>query len=228
MEVYFPQDGVTFTEEGHYYELKGQRVPFSLTQAIKLAGFCRKPQSEAEAEAWAAKAKLGTKVHEYTYWLDQGEIELDDLKEYPDYYNRVLGWQQFREDFKFTPDLTMCEVPIAVKVNGCLFAMKLDAYGCIGDGDSICMAVVEKKTTANKEPSHAIQTAAQALAFKSHTESLNLPLKRMAVYLLEEPNSAGRCYTVEPHENRTDEKVFVALLATLQWRLNNGLLKAAI
>jgi hypothetical protein len=96
----------------------------------------------------------------------------------------------------------------------------------MGEETNPSLAVVEIKTTANKEPHHAIQTAGQALAFKSHAESVQMPLKRMAVYLLDKPNGGGRYYTVEPHENRSDEKIFAAALALLQWKINAGLLKA--
>jgi hypothetical protein len=234
METYFESDGMKFHSQdangnpAHFYTLKDQRIPFSLTQILELSGLARQPGSAQEAAAWAEKAKFGTKVHEYSHWLDQGEMELDDLKNYAAYFNSVLGWKQFRDDMQFSPDLTNCEVPIGVRVNGSLFAMKLDRYGVMGEGDELSMVVVEIKTTASKEPHHAIQTAAQALAFKAHAESLQMPLKRMAVYLLPAPNGGGKCYRVEMHEDRTDEKIFVAALATVQWRLNAGLLKAGI
>ncbi len=227
MEVYFPSDGMAFHEDGHYYTLNDQRIPFSLTQVIKLAGMARQPQSAQEAEAWAKKAILGSKVHEYTHWLSQGEIELDDLKAYPDYFNRVLGWQQFCDDFKFMPDLTMCEVPIAVKVNGMMYGTKVDAYGCIGDENNLAMAVVEKKCSVNIEPHYSLQTAGEALCFKAHAEALQLPLKRYLVQLLPEPNGSGKCYRALEHTDRNDERIFVgACLANVYKRLEYGTLKA--
>jgi hypothetical protein len=225
MEIYYAPD-VTFQEDGHAYFLKGQRIPFSLTQILDLSGISRKPTEPSEIAAWPAAARRGTKVHEYTLWLDQGELDLEDLKPYPEYYNRVIGWQQFREDFRFDPDLTMCEVPIAVRVNGMLYAMKLDAYGVIGEGDNLAMAVVEKKCTANEEDSHAIQTAGQAIAFKDHAESLQMPLKRYVVYLFDKLNAANRYYRAVEHTDRSDEKVFAgAGLTNVYWRSQHGLLK---
>ena len=231
MEIFFPQDGVEFIETDpatgqscHYYTLKGQRIPFSLTQVLELSGISRQPSSATEVAARPAAAKRGTKVHEYTLWLDQGELDLEDLKLYPEYYNRVIGWQQFREDFHFEPDLTKCEVPIAVRVNGMLYAMKLDAYGVIGEGEKVALAVVEKKCTADAEDSHAIQTAGQAIAFKSHAESVQLPLRRYCVYLFDKPNAANRYYRVMEHGERSDEKIFAAALTTVHWRAQHGLL----
>ena len=227
MEVYYGEkDGVTFTEEGHAYYLKGQRVPFSLTQILELSGISRQPSSPTEIAARPAAAKRGTKIHEATLLMDQDDFDLETLKPWPEYYNRCVGWQQFREDFHFMPDLTMCEVPIAVKVNGMLYAMKLDAYGVIGEGENIAHAVIEKKCTANEEDSHAIQTAGQAIAFKQHAESLQVPLRRYVVYLFDKPNQANRYYRAVEHTDRNDEKVFVgAGLTNVYWRLNKGILK---
>ena len=227
VEVYYGEkDGVTFTEEGHAYYLKGQRVPFSLTQILELSGISRQPSSATEIAARPAAAKRGTKIHEATLLMDQDDFDLETLKPWPEYYNRCVGWQQFREDFKFMPDLTMCEVPIAVRVNGMLFAMKLDAYGVIGEMGSLALAVVEKKCTANEEDSHAIQTAGQALAFKARAEEVKSLLRRYVVYLFDKPNQANRYYRAVEHTDRNDEKVFVgAGLTNVYWRLNKGILK---
>ena len=121
------------------------------------------------------KAKFGTKIHEYCLWLSKGDLDMDDLKPYPKYWNRVEGWRQFIEDFKFKFDLDWCEVPCAVKVNGILYAMTIDCYGSYGEGENISLAVVEIKTCADQEPSHAIQTAGQAIAFHHHAETVQTP-----------------------------------------------------
>lgn len=226
VEIFGPQDGVTFVEEGHVYYLKGQRIPFSLTQILELSGLSRQPTEPSEIAARPAAAKRGTRVHEYTLWDDQGELDLDDLKPWPEYHNRVLGWRQFREDFKFQPDLTVCEVPVAVRVNGMLYAMKLDAYGTIGEGESIALAIVEKKCTASEESSHALQTAGQAILFKAKAEELKLSLRRFVVYLFDKETSAGKFYRCVEHTDRQDEKIFVgAGLTNVYYRHNKGLLK---
>jgi hypothetical protein len=226
VEVFRPEDGVTFTEDPHAYHLNGKRVAFSLTQVLELAGISRQPTDASEIAARPAAAKRGTKVHEYTLWDDQGELDMEDLKPYPDYHNRVLGWRQFREDFHFEPDLTTCEIPLVVVVNGMTYAMKLDALGTIGEGDNLALAVVEKKCTAQIESSVAIQTAGQALAFRDRAETLQMPLKRFVVQLSDKLNAAGRYYKCVEHTERNDEKIFVAAaLANVYWRFNHGLLK---
>ncbi len=233
MEVFRPEDGMAFVETDpktgqpcHYYVLKGERIPFSLTQILELSGMARQPTEPSEIAARPAKAKLGTKVHEYTLWMDQGELDLDDLRPYPAYYNRVVGWNQFREDFHFEPDLTSCEIPIGVRINGMLYGMKLDAYGVVGEGDNLAMAVVEKKCSVHLEVSYPLQTAGQALAFKNHAESVQMPLKRFVVQLLEKPNGGNKFYKVEEHTDRMDERFFVgSALTNVYWRYNHKLLK---
>jgi hypothetical protein len=226
MEVFRPEDGMEFVEDGHIYKLKGVKVPFSLTQIIELSGLARQPESASEMANRPAAAKRGTKVHEATLLMDQDDFDLESLAPWPDYYNRCLGWQQFREDYHFVPDLSSCEIPMGVRVNGMLYAMKLDAYGCIGEGDKLAMAVVEKKCTAQIEKHVKYQTAGQAIAFKDHATSLNLPLKRLVVQLLEKANAANRYYNLVEHDNKMDEKLFLAAgLTNVYCRLNDGLLK---
>jgi hypothetical protein len=226
VEVFTPADGVTFTEDGHKYFLNGKPIPFSLTQLLELAGMSPYDGKGIDPAVLEAKAKLGTKVHEYTLWADQGELDWDELKPYTKYYNRVLGWKQFREDFHFQPDLTACEIPMVVTVNGMTYAMKLDALGCIGEGDGLALAVVEKKCTYDIEACVAIQTAGQAIAWKERAESLQLPLKRFVVQLGDKPDKDGRCYKCVEYTDRNDERIFVgAVLANVFWRFNHGLLK---
>jgi hypothetical protein len=219
MEIFLAKDGLTFKSEGHKYTLNGQRL-MSLTQILDAAGLV--DYSMVQPDVLANKAQFGTRVHEYCLWADQAELDMDDLKPYSNYFNRVSGWLQFLEDFDFIPNMAWCEVPAAVKVNGMTFAMTVDRFGIMGSGVSGIPAIVEIKTCADREPSHQIQTAAQAIAFKGDG---SVPLKRYAVYLLDKPNAANRLYFAQEHTDRLDEKVFMAALITTQYRLNNGLLK---
>ena len=220
MELYRKENGLTFVEEGHRYELDGKRV-MNLTQILDAAGLV--DYSGINPDVLANKAKFGTKVHELTLWSDKDDLDIDDLNGTP-YLNRVLGWRQFVEDFNFIPELPWCEVPCAVKVNGMLYAMTIDRFGIISEGGSSIgvPAVVEIKTCADRQYHHQIQTAGQAIAFKGDG---SVAVKRMAVYLLDKPNQANRLYFCQPHEERIDEKVFLSALVLTQVRSNNGLLK---
>lgn len=222
MEFYREQDGLKFQEEGHIYTLDGNRV-ISLTQILDAAGLVN--YDGIAPEVLANKAKFGTKVHTYCLWNDQGELDMNDLVPYPNYWNRVEGWRQFVEDFKFMPDLTWCEVPAACKVNGSTYALTVDRYGVIGEGDNIANAVIELKTCADREYHHQIQTAGQAILFRQHSESMQMPLKRYCVYLLDKKNQANRFYFCQPHDDRLDEKIFLSALMLTQTRINNKLLK---
>lgn len=224
MEFYRQEDGLTFEEVGHVYKLNGNRV-ISLTQILNVAGLVN--YDGIDPAVLQNKAKFGTKVHEYTLWSDQGELDMDDLKPYPNYWNRVEGWRQFVEDFHFVPDLTWCEVPCAVKVNGITYAMTVDRFGTFGTPEEIAagkgsFGVVEIKTCADREYHHQIQTAGQAIPFRGDGSET---VKRGAVYLLDKANQANRFYYYQPHDDRLDEKLFLASLMLTQARINNKLLK---
>ncbi len=218
VEFFRKEDGLTFEEQGHVYKFEGKRV-MSLTQILDAAGLV--DYSMVQPAVLEAKRILGGKVHEYCLWNDQGELDMDDLKPWPKYWNRVEGWRQFVADSGFMPDLTWCEVPAAARVNGMLYALTVDRYGVVGDGENIANAVIEIKTCADKEPSHQIQTAGQAILFRPQSDAVQLQLKRFAVYLLDKANGAGKFYTVEEHTNRSDEKVFIAALMLTQYRIQN-------
>ena len=112
MEFYRECDGLTFQADGHRYELDGKRI-ISLTQILSAAGLV--DYSMVKLDVLATKAAFGTKVHEYTLWNDKGDLDMDDLKPYPKYWNRVEGWRQFCEDFSFIPEVRLAEVPCACR-----------------------------------------------------------------------------------------------------------------
>jgi hypothetical protein len=86
-------------------------------------------------------------------------------------------------------------------------------------------AIVEIKTCADREFHHQIQTAAQAIPMNEFFKDKGGPCKRYAVYLLDKKNQANRLYFAAPHEDRMDEKIFMASLVLTQTRINNKLLK---
>lgn len=202
------------TDERHDYTLEGAPIP-GCTSIIK---GCRMSNIERVPEAILRPASIyGTKVHEYAHWLDQGELDLNDLEEWPDYQNSVRGWQQFREDFEF--ESFLAEQPIAIRVNGMVFGVKPDRFGegKLGPRGSRKVGTVELKTTALIEPCHHIQTAAQALALKERDP---LPA-RLVCQLLEKPLTSGKCYRVAESKDPQDERIFLAALAIDYWKRNN-------
>ena len=227
MEFFLEADGLTFNPEGHKYHLQGKPL-ISLTQILDACGLV--DYSAVQPDVLANKASFGTKVHEYTMLHDQDDLEPEDwakLLSHPKYGPRLKGWVQFCEDFHFTPDPNWIEVPCAVRVNGMTYAMTIDRFGILRTpedavAEKAIPAVVEIKTCCDREPSHQIQTAGQAIPFRGDG---SVPLKRFAVYLLDKPNGGGKFYFAQEHTERTDEKVFLCALTLVQYRINSKLLK---
>ena len=227
MDFYRAEDGLTFTEEGHRYHLQGKPL-ISLTQILSASGLV--DYSAVSPDVLSNKAEFGTKVHEYTAWHDKDDLEPDDwekLLAHPKYGPRLKGWVQFREDFNFTPDQNWIEEPCAVTEYGITYAMTLDRFGMfVTSEESVTvkrtLGVVEIKTCCDAEPSHQIQTAGQAVVFDGNG---TIPCRRVAVYLLDKPNGAGKLYKAIEHTDRLDRKIFAACLVLTQFRINNKLLK---
>ena len=217
IEIYTAKNGLTFEPEGHIYKMDGRRLP-SLTQILDAAGFI--DYSMVPLETLKAKAAFGTRVHEYCLWIDQDEIGIEELKPYPAYESRVLGWMDFVKDYDLQADMEWAERPMAVKINGCTFALTPDRYGMSNQGP----CVVEIKCSVDLMPAYALQTAAQVLPFRNE---LNPTVKRFVCQLLDKPNGSGKRYFAKEYTDRTDEKIFLAALATTQWRINNKLFKTS-
>lgn len=217
MEILLEKDGLTFEPEGHIYRLSGARIP-SLTQILDATGFI--DYSAVPVGTLKAKAAFGSKVHEFCLWSDQDQLDIEDLEPYPAYRDRVLGWLDFAKDFDFQPDLNWAERPMALRLNGALFAMTPDRFGMSNQGE----CVVEIKCSCDLMPAYAIQTAAQMLAFRN---DLRPNVKRFVCQLLDKPNGGGKRYFAKEYTDRMDEKIFAAALTCAQWRINNKLFKTS-
>jgi len=201
------------TEERHDYLLDGRPIP-GCTSILQRAGYV--DLSMVPAHVLQAKAEFGTKIHEFTHWYDEGDLDLNDLIGFPEYARRVEGWAQFREDWDFTPDLEWSEKPLAICVNGSTFGVKPDCFGVgrFGPGGTSLLSTVEKKCTAEIERSAELQTAAQALAIKS----LTVPIPgRIVCQLLDERDRNGKYYR--------DEALFLACLAIDVDKRNHKIIK---
>lgn len=213
--------GVVLTEtpELHEYTLDGYRVP-GLTSIIARAGVSN--YDNVPQAVMKAASAMGTKIHQYTQWYDEGDLDLDELKPYPSYFNRVTGWVQFREDWQFKAQIR--ETPMVVKYNSMVYGMKPDCFGVgnFGAGGTPLESTVEIKCTAEIEPSAQLQTAGQALPLKS--EENPLP-GRVVCQLLDTANQQGKFYNIEFFKESTDERIFLAILALDYWKKNHGIIK---
>lgn len=220
IELYTETEGVTFDgsldpeteEDRHIYRLKGKVVP-SVTQILKS---CRMVNYDhVKKENLDYKSAIGQKVHEYTLWLDQDELDeegMEQLKGFPVYYNRLLGWLDFCNDYDFQPDHSYSEKSMVVKVNGMLYAMKPDRYGT----SNIGKAVVDIKSSTVILPAYDLQTAGYAIPFRSPENVV----KRIIVQLLEKPVN-GKYYRKHEAENPNDERIFLSCLAAVSWKINH-------
>lgn len=209
------------TETRHDYLLDNSPIP-GCTSILQRAGYV--DLSMVPAAVLKAKSEFGTKIHEYTHFYDEDDLDMNDLIDFPEYSRRVEGWAQFREDWDFTPDPKWSEKPLAVVVNGMPFGVKPDCFGVgrFGVGGTSLLSTVEKKTTVEIERSAELQTAAQALALKSP----EVPIPgRIVCQLLDEKDRNGKYYRIHRCENRRDESLFLACLAIDIDKRNSKIIK---
>jgi hypothetical protein len=205
-------EDVHFERDAHaYVDLDGTRI-MSLTQAITIAGlidYRMVPQDVLEYAAWR-----GRMVHQACAVLDQGW----DLSEYeipPELEPYIEAYSQFTRDMRFRPDPNWIEQPMIVTLFGHRVATTPDVVGTI-DG---VPTVVERKVTATKHASWAIQTAGQAMALRA----VGIPVRqRMAVQLLK----TGR-YHLDPHDEPGDFDTFADTYRLAKWKVKNNLAKLA-
>lgn len=197
----------------HKYLLDGREIP-GLSYILDSCGLCRydkvrKDVMEAARERGDA-AHFATRLYDEdcpNFLTDIEQWEGFSLQEPLDPWtrSRLVGWIKFRKDFDYHPILT--EKAMSHCLNGMAYAFTLDSYGQGTPGAML----VEKKCTSGIEPSHAIQTAAQAIPFKESN------VGRYAVYLLENDYKIFEC------KDRQDERLFGCALALTSWRWQKGI-----
>ena len=205
----------------HKYLLDGSPIP-GCTSILQRCGYV--DLSGIPVHVLKAKSEFGIKIHEYTHWYDDGDLDMADLIDFPEYGRRVEGWAQFREDWDFQPIKEWSEQPIAVCVNGMTFGVKPDCFGVgrFGVGGTSLLSTVEKKTTYSIERSAELQTAAQALALKGP----ECPMPgRIVCQLLDKPDRTGKLYKIHRCDNRRDEALWLACLAIDTDKRNAGVIK---
>lgn len=189
---------LTFDPTTHTYTLDGQVVP-SITQVLREAGLI-------EATGDERALTRGSEVHRFCRLLDEDALDWADVPEA--YAGYVRAWEQFRAATHL--DIEAAEIPVASVLHR--FAGRPDRIGRTPMGKFI----VEIKT-GRPAPWAALQTAAQALA--ETEQSGEAVMRRWAVWL--KPEGA---YSVIPHEDRNDGRLFLCALALYQWKAAHGLL----
>lgn len=204
-------DDVHFERDAHAYMENGRQI-MSITQAIKIAGLIDYSMVPPETLAYAAWR--GSMVHQACAVIDRGE----DLYEYdvPEAcIPYIEAYLRFVREMRFVPDPEWIEKPIIATIYGHRVATTPDAIGTI-DG---IPTVVERKATAAKHASWAVQTAGQALALRAGGIQIR---QRIAVQLLK----TGK-YSLDPHEDRTDFDTFGDTYRLAAWKLKHNLASLA-
>lgn len=205
-------DDVCFERDAHaYIDTDGSRI-MSITQAIKIAGLIDYSMVPPEVLAYAAWR--GRMVHQATAIIDKGE-ELSDYEIPSECEAYIEAYQRFLREMRFIPDPNWIEQPMITTLFGRRVATTPDAVGTI-DG---IPTVVERKATAAKHPSWAIQTAGQALVLRSAGIQIR---QRLAVQLLK----TGR-YSLDPHEDNSNFDSFGDVYRTAALKLKFNLAKLA-
>jgi hypothetical protein len=200
-------------EPCHRYYLDGKEIP-GLSYILDSCGLCR--YDKVRKDVMEAARERGDAAHFATRLFDEDNPrdmlkidiwEKEALAEPLDSWtrSRLVGWCKFRGDFNYQPILT--EKAMSHCLHGMAYAFTLDSYGTGSLGNML----IEKKCTSGIEPSHAIQTAAQALPFKESN------VVRLAVYLLENDYKVIKC------DDRQDERLFGCALALVHWRWGKGI-----
>jgi hypothetical protein len=211
------QDG----EPCHKYLLDGKEIP-GLSYILEFSGFLR--YGKVSKDVMEAARERGAAADEACNFFNQdfpaiknfsGDLrpwEASALAEPLDDWtrSRLQGWIKFRQDFKF--DVLFVQKRMAHEMNGMLYGFTLDCFGKMGGKMGGKDAIVEVKATAESEPSHAIQTAAQSLPFKDEQGP-----ERWGIYLRDND------YRPEQFKDRCDERIFGAILAATWWKWNRGI-----
>lgn len=197
------RSAIKFFRDDHTYTLYGTKIP-SVTQIISSAGiysYTNVPDRFLEAAS-----ERGRAVHRVLELLALHEGY--SPPEWSDGY--ILAWNKFREFY----DVKVIETERIVFHKHHMYCGTLDRICTLRGVDKY---IIDIKTTANAMPSHDLQTAAYALAYKSETRQ---KLKRASVYL----HDCGKFQFVE-YQEKGQESIFLAALQIYNWKVRNGIEK---
>ena len=190
----------TFTEFGHVYQQDGVIIP-SVSQCLELAGLS--DVSMIPAHILERASAIGTAVHQACEFLDQDDLELDSLD--PTIVGYVVGYQKFREEHEFIPELV--EHRIIAELGGMKYGMCVDRVGRFKAAKTAIL--LDIKTSSKPQPHWAIQTAAYAAG-------LGLECERKVVHVSKD----GNYKLLDQTED--DLVVWAAVLQIAHWRLAHG------
>ena len=189
-----------FDEQTHsYFNGRGERVP-SVTQILNAVGLVN--YDGIPSAVLDHKAEIGKAAHSAAWFHDEGDLDWETLD--PEVEPYVRGWEKFRNETNFSPELI--EYRGIATVNCYEYGFTLDRIGKFNGHQTL----LEIKCTANVEMSWGAQTAAYCMAMRDRYPTLF----RMAVHL--RPNGT---YSLVPLAGVNDYLIFQAALAIESYKL---------
>lgn len=184
----------TFDRKSHSYHLGSMAIP-SVTQVLKSCGLM------TEWSMDPAALRRGTRVHCFTEYLDQNDLDYDQVED--EELGYVRAWETFKKQSGFT--IIRSEVKLYHPVF--MFAGTFDREGMFPTGD---MVVLDIKT-GSISPATAFQLAAYEIL-------IGAPRKRVAVELHDDGT-----YKIEVFGNHRDQNMFLSALSMHNWKVKAGI-----
>jgi len=196
---------LTFDAETHRYWMEGNEIPSvtKIMQKMKLT-----PYYSASPDS-ASLMLRGTHVHTCTQYYDEGNIH--DRSWEPEYQAFLNGWKNFRLAFGGE----VIEIEKKISSNKFRYAGTLDRVFLLDSPTGKELAVVDIKT-GSKSSWHSLQLAAYQIAYEEEGfNTMNLPVRRLAVYL--KPDE----FSVEEFKDSADLIAWKAAVTLYYWKERN-------
>jgi hypothetical protein len=201
----------------HRYVLEGGRQIVSVTQALKLAGYCF-DYSRVDRFVLERKKQMGIAFHAATHYADDGDLDPDSIA--PEIQPRLAAYERAVEYYKLRP--IKREYRAIGCIRGMLFAGTTDFEGLIRPSPMAAdeLAIIDWKLIENPHLSWGPQTAAynemlgvpnwaEVLKKFSNAKFRSYP-KRRSRFTLQFLNSGD--FHLEPHTDEGDYESFSACL----------------
>jgi hypothetical protein len=154
---------------------------------------------------------IGTAVHIACELLDQDDLDFDSID--PAILGYIVGYQQFREEYQFKPELI--EHAMIGEVNELRYGMRFDRLGTVHIKGVEERVLLDLKTASKPSPSWPIQTAAYLVGYSAVDEG-SRP-RRAVVHLVKDAT-----YRVLYHTLDSDFDIWSSALTVAHWRIANG------
>ncbi len=198
------QDGsFRFDPETHLSYVR-ERIPWSITGALKKAGLIK-------TDYYTPEGRLrGNHVHSACHYVDDGDLDWEHFEQKrADIVGYARGWEKFKYEWNFIPDLIELPMYADEEHGGLFFAGIPDRAGRILNGEP---AIVEIKTGTMMRWT-AYQTAGQDLLLRAWEPQL-IFRRRFGVCL--KPDGTYKKPVEFTRDDEYDHDVFRAALLCAQ------------